>query len=464
MVCLAAGPCRGSLVSRYAATLRGFSRDARLLLASWTLGAIGAGAVGTLYNLYLVALGYREDFLGLLLFVGALAGGLAALPAGWLSDRAGARPAMLGGMVVLGAAMLVAYLATMAWLLLVGAAVAAAAVAVVSVAQTPLLYSSSGPHERTHLFGAGDALFIVSSAVGSLLAGLLVAPVRTLWPQLELAGAYRLVLLAVSAIAALAVVPLYFVRPDGRSVRDPLMRERRYNSAGARPGLRDLLARVRGPAATVIWKLSLANAVMAFGAGLSIPFLNIFLVERLGADAAAVSLVRAASTLGSAAGALAGPLAAGALGAVPAVALARLASVPFLWLLGLTGNLSLAGAAYMLRAALVNAAGPIIAAFSMDVVDAAWRARANASLMVSWGLAYALGSLAGGALLAGWPRLALVPWPLRHGGYTVAFALTGALYVAAAVLFWAMFREGGVDRAKAPTLGQSTPTSRAGMG
>ncbi|MER3485649.1 MAG: MFS transporter, partial [Chloroflexota bacterium] len=74
--------------------------------------------MGTLYTLYIIALGFREDFLGLLLFVGALAGGLAALPAGWLSDRLGARLAMLGGMVVLGAAMLVQYVATVAWLLL----------------------------------------------------------------------------------------------------------------------------------------------------------------------------------------------------------------------------------------------------------------------------------------------------------------------------------------------------------
>lgn len=425
----------------YAATVAGFSRDARLLLASWTLGAIGAGAVGTLYNLYIIALGFREDFLGLLLFAGALAGGLAALPAGWLSDRLGARPAMLGGMVVLGAAMLVQYLATVAWLLLAGAAVASVAVAVASVAQTPLLYSSSTPEDRTHLFGVSDALFVAASAAGGVLAGMLVQPAAMLWPGLDRAGAYRLALLAVSLIAATSIIPLWLIRPHPP--------ERR--SAGAPPApagfggaLRVMSGRLgaalRGEAASVIARLSLTSALMGFGAGLSIPFLNIFLVERLGADAAIVGLVRAGGTLVTAAGALAAPLLAGSMGAVAAVALVRLASVPFLWALGLTGSLPLAAALYMVRAALVNAAGPIVSAFSMDVVAPSWRARANAALMVSWGLSYAAGSLAGGVLLAHWPPPGLDALPLRHGGYTAAFLLTGVLYVLATTLFWLMFR------------------------
>jgi MFS family permease len=430
-----------SALREYRAIVAGFSRDARLLLTSWTLGAIGAGAVGTLYNLYIIALGFREDFLGLLLFVGALAGGLAALPAGWLSDRLGARLAMLGGMVVLGAAMLVQYVATVAWLLLAGAAVASAAVAVASVAQTPLLYSSSTPRDRTHLFGVSDALFVTASAAGGVLAGMLVRPAAVLWPGLDRAGAYRFALLAVSLIAAASIIPLWLIRPhpsERSSAKLP------PGPAGLRGMLRAVPGRLRttlrGEATGVITRLSLTNALMGFGAGLSIPFLNVFLVERLGADAAMVGLVRAGGTLVTAAGALTAPLLAGSLGTVVAVALSRLASVPFLWALGLTANLPLAAALYMARAALVNAAGPIISSFSMDVVAPAWRARANASLMVSWGLSYAAGSLAGGVLLAHWPPPGLEALPLRHGGYTAAFMLTGILYALATTLFWLMFR------------------------
>ncbi len=433
--------CLLSALRSYAATVAGFSRDARLLLASWTLGAIGAGAVGTLYNLYIIALGFREDFLGLLLFVGALAGGLAALPAGWLSDRLGARPAMLGGMVVLGAAMLVQYVATAAWLLLAGAAVASVAVAVASVAQMPLLYSSSTPEDRTHLFGVSDALFVAASAVGGVLAGMLVQPAAVLWPALDRAGAYRLALLAVSLIAATSIIPLWLIRPHPSERRSAGVPPAPAGFGGTlRVVTGRLSAALRGEAASVIAKLSLTSALMGFGAGLSIPFLNVFLVERLGADAAIVGLVRAGGTLVTAAGALAAPLLAGSLGAVAAVVLARLASVPFLWALGLTGSLPVAAALYMARAALVNAAGPIISAFSMDVVAPAWRARANAALMVSWGLSYAAGSLAGGVLLAHWPLPGFDALSLRHRGYTVAFLLTGALYALATTLFWLLFR------------------------
>jgi hypothetical protein len=425
----------------YLVAVRGFSPNARLLLASWTLGAVGSGAVGTLFNLYIIALGFREDFLGLLLFVGALVGGLAALPAGWLSDRFGARPAMLGGMVVLGAAMLVQYFATVAWLLLAGTVVAAAAVAVVTVAQTPLLYRSSTPDDRTHLFGVSDALFVAAAATGGVLAGLLVQPVQALWPVLDRAGAYRLALLAVSLIAATSILPLWLIRPYPPE-REPDGTPAPRAQGNARPfTLSDGLRTVWEDASTaVIAKLALTSVLMGFGAGLSIPFLNVFLVERLGAGPAAVGLIRAGGTVVTAGGALAAPVLAGSFGAVAAVALARLASVPFLWALGLLDNLPAAAAVSMVRTALVNAAGPIISAFSMDVVAPAWRARANATLMVSWGVSYALGSLAGGALLANWARMGLDTLPLHHGGYTAAFLLTGLLYAGAAVLFWLMFR------------------------
>jgi hypothetical protein len=68
------------------------SRNSRLFL--WTVFLSNVGVSGIfllLYNLYLVALGYQEDFIGFLSLVqmGAIAAG--AVPAGTLSERYGPR-------------------------------------------------------------------------------------------------------------------------------------------------------------------------------------------------------------------------------------------------------------------------------------------------------------------------------------------------------------------------------------
>ena len=65
------------------------------------------------------------------------------------------------------------------------------------------------------------------------------------------------------------------------------------------------------------------------------------------------------------------------LGKVPAIVLTRLASVPFIIVIAfsqdigqyLAPTLSVAGVAYVLRVVLMNIAGPVASAFSMELLD-----------------------------------------------------------------------------------------------
>mgnify|MGYP000312524317 CR=1 FL=1 len=80
--------------------VRAFSRNARLLLLALGLLGVGYGAFTTLFTLYIVEIGYSEDFLGLLVGVGTVGGAAAALPAGLLCDRLGARRGLLLGTLI----------------------------------------------------------------------------------------------------------------------------------------------------------------------------------------------------------------------------------------------------------------------------------------------------------------------------------------------------------------------------
>ena len=71
----------------YVGRLRQFSRNARLYL----LHVIGMdlihGAWEVLFNLYLLAVGFDVEFVGIRIAVLGIAGSLAAIPAGKLADR-----------------------------------------------------------------------------------------------------------------------------------------------------------------------------------------------------------------------------------------------------------------------------------------------------------------------------------------------------------------------------------------
>src|SRR5437588_9275680 len=80
-----------SLLTEYLKQFGRFQRNARLYLTSTALSGISIGIVLVLYNLYLQSLGYGTDFIGLILFVGAIGAGLAIFPAGVCIDHFGGK-------------------------------------------------------------------------------------------------------------------------------------------------------------------------------------------------------------------------------------------------------------------------------------------------------------------------------------------------------------------------------------
>src|SRR5260370_39286706 len=83
---------------------RALGRNARLYLLSNLLQAATTGAVVILYTLYLSALGYHKNFIGLVLLAGTLGGGLGIIPANSLVNRFGYRAMLIWSDLVGGVA------------------------------------------------------------------------------------------------------------------------------------------------------------------------------------------------------------------------------------------------------------------------------------------------------------------------------------------------------------------------
>src|SRR5579872_1684682 len=88
----------------YARQFARFQRNARLYLVSNALSGVTTGILLLLYNLYLASLGYNADFIGLVLFVGAIGGGLAIFPAGYCIDRFRGKPILIWSNLLIGLA------------------------------------------------------------------------------------------------------------------------------------------------------------------------------------------------------------------------------------------------------------------------------------------------------------------------------------------------------------------------
>jgi len=402
-----------SALTRQFKLMSGLSRNARLFLAVTAISALGNGILWLFLNLFILARGNDEAFLGLLMSLMSLSALVLGLPMGLLADRLSRKHGLLLGMTLSGAAIGWLLLAGADWLLLLAAGALGAGTALCMATAPAFMAENAAAEERATLFSlqsgvATFAAFAGSAAAGPLprlLGGLMNAPA-------ESAAAYRATLLiAVGAMAA-SVVPLLLVRESPRQRTTPADR--------SALSLRTLPLRLD------VARLLLPELLLGLGAALLIPYLNIFFKQRFAITDSLLGLIFAASQLIVGCGTLAAPLLAERWGKIRTVVLTELASLPFLMALGFVPLLPVATAAFWLRGMLMNMGGPLYAAFAMEQAHEDERATVGVMLGLVWSVGEGVGPGISGLVQ-------------RSVGFTPLFLATAAIYLVSALCLQAFF-------------------------
>src|SRR5260370_29311073 len=155
-----------------------FQRNGRIYLRSNALSGVSVGILLVLYNLYLVALGYGTDFIGVILLVGTLGAGLAIFPAGWCVDRFGGKAILIWSSLLIGVAGVGLLLFRHPVPLLVSSFITGIGGAFILVVNAPFLTANSTPGERSHLFSLNIVLTLVPILLGRVFARVLPLWVR----------------------------------------------------------------------------------------------------------------------------------------------------------------------------------------------------------------------------------------------------------------------------------------------
>jgi predicted MFS family arabinose efflux permease len=173
-------------------------------------------------------------------------------------------------------------------------------------------------------------------------------------------------------------------------------------------------------------KLALPAALIGLGAGLIIPFLNLYFRDRFGLTPAGIGALFSVMQGFMVAGNLFGPAVSRRLGLVRGVVLTQLASVPFMVALALSTSFPVVVASFFLRGGLMNMNQPLTTHFAMEVVPEREHAITNSLLSLSWFVAWSLSADIGGSLI-------------ERRGYTEPLLLAALLYAFASVLYWLFF-------------------------
>jgi MFS family permease len=399
----------------YVARIRAFHWNARLYLVYTIIFGAAMGIRRLLFNFYVLSLGYDEALLGTLITTMNLTALIAAIPLGYLGDRLGRKTSLISSTVLSALSVVIMVVYPSMIMFIVTNVVFGLGMGLSSVTMGPFLMENSGEKERTYLFSFSSGLQMGAAFAGNWLGGYLPSWMGNVFSvQAVDSMAYAGALGVTAVILVLGVLPLTLIRNSSLEPKD--------RSAFAS------LSYFKDHAGDLS-KLTLPILITSMGAGLIMPFMNVFFRHVHSQSDQAIGTIFAWGSLAMGVGLLIAPVLADRFGKIQFVVLTQGLSIPFLFMLGYAPWFALSAGSYFVRLALMNMCGPVYQTFVMEQVEPSARATVASlvSMANSFGWAFS-------PSLSGWIQV--------NFGFRPAFLGTILFYAISVFLYWYFFLHG----------------------
>jgi MFS family permease len=400
------------LIDEYAGKIKAFKPNARLYLVSVVISGAAIGVYRLLFNFYVLSLNFDEVMLGTMITTYNLAALLAALPMGYLADILGRKRSLLISYAletisIIGIVFWRTQTAFFALNILSGLAISLS-----SVTMSPFLMENSDEHERTYLFSFGMGIQMAMGSVGNWVGGYLPTWVaHTQGVTSTSSIAYGGALLIIGLFSAVGLLPLAFLKTPlwGRSEQTIFAP---ISYASKHPVL--------------LGKLVTPMLITSLGAGLIMPFMNVFYRQVYHQPDTVIGGLFAWGSLAMGIGLLIAPPLADRMGKIQLVVVTQALSIPFLALMGFAPMFMISAASYYIRLALMNMSSPVYDTFVMEHVEPSARAMVASLVSMSWNFGWTFSPT-----ISGWLQV-------RYG-FGPPFMGTMILYCLSIYLYWVFF-------------------------
>lgn len=405
-------PIVPKILREYSSRVSAFKPNARLYLLNVVITGAAMGVFRLVFNFYVLSLGFDEALLGNLITTSSFVALLAALPMGYLADVIGRKTSLIISAALLGASILAMAVWQSESMFYSMNIVSGIAQSLAGVTMSPFLMENSDETERTYLFSFGQGLMMTMASVGSWIGGYLptwIGASQNALPTSSLAYGNSIFIIGLFAI--LGVLPLLFIKSQ------KLARSQRaifapFQYASRHPAL--------------LTKLILPMLLTSIGAGLIMPFMNVFFRVVHDQPDPVIGTLFAWGSLAMGIGLLMAPALAERTGKIQLVVITQAISIPFLILLGFSPLFWVGAASYYIRLALMNMSSPVYQTFVMEHVEPSSRATVASLSSMAWNFGWAFSPT-----ISGWLQVKY--------GFGLPFIGTIILYTIAVFMYWAFF-------------------------
>ena len=398
----------------YLARLKSFSHNARQYLLFVFLTTLNQGIYGVIFNLYILSLGFREDFLGLILSLSSASIGLFAIPAALICDCLGRKNTLLLSSVLYTLSLIFLYNSTSRELLAISSIAYGVALALSLVTGGTFLVENSTAYERMHLFSMYYIIYTVSILSGNMVGGFLpgmLADILSFEP--EGAMSYRLTLYVSLAATIISLLPLSYIKEKSSTKNVNMSHLKVYKSIFQ---------------SKTACRMIFIFCLYGIGWGVSLPYFNVYFDTILGADTSQIGIIFSASQLTMVIGYFLVPMLTEKLGKIKLASIVQVLSIPFLLMFTFTSSVLVAALGYVMRWLLMNMANPILNSFKLEIVSNEQRTIMNSLTWMACYTFVGIGTYAGGLLMA-------------RGQNAMPFLITSVFYGITAILYYVYFNE-----------------------
>ncbi len=410
------------MVRHYRQHYQKLPANLKLFLMGHALMAFGNSVHGLLFNLFLRESGLKEGVMGSLASTASLGTALMAFPAAFVLERFAAKPLLIAGLVISAVCYISQVLSSTVELYTLFGLLGAMGLAIFNISVAPFIFRHTQPDQRVYAFTMNSAAVMGSQLLGFMVGGQLPDVLRNLFPHLVMVDAYRY------AMAVSLGITFLSLWPYSRILRGPVPKLS-HKFIG---GLKEKDWRLMG-------KLIAPKVSIALGAGMIIPFMNVYLSKRFDLGSAAIGNAFGILQLCMFSGIFMAPMLVNRMDRLRFMMFTALLSIPFMLTMALASSVALVLGSFFIRGMLMNMSGPVTSLFEMERVKEHECLFASSILIFCYNAAWTFSSQVGG-------------WLIESYGFRSSFVAASFFYILAVGFYWAFFRKARVPVTSAVTI------------
>lgn len=402
-----------SEIGGFVKPFRGFSGDAKKLVIVSVIAAVADATVWFLLTLYLNALEYSRPQIGSVIFIMSIFQVMPLLPAGYIGDRFGRKKMIFLGICIYSSGMLFLLRANTLSDFYIGAAIWGYGHALYMPAFMSFLSENVESERRKFLFGFQMFASMLSSATAVLIMGFMPYALSNYFDT-TLQNGYRYVFFAGLCFSLYQLVPLAMTEKEECESSFTKM-----NSYIKDPEIPPLPKRV-------IIKLCFPMALFGLGAGLIVPFFQVWFQWRFNTRVEDIGILWSLTQYLWAAAYLLTPALAERKGSVRSITIVHTGAIIALIAIPVSPTFFFVAIAYITRMVLMNSTWPIFQSYSLSHVPDEHRSFTLGSTNFSFNSMKAITPL-----LAGY---------LFETSLQLPFFITAVLYIIGTASFYVFFK------------------------